>query len=116
MSRLPSSRRTSSIDCNERTKIEPLTRGCNGRRPQFRDQPQNVGEDVSVNCDFGHLESDIAPMADDLRADLNQLFLQARQRPILDRFGRRQRAQEVAEIVGECIKLKANGVGGEGTA
>jgi hypothetical protein len=47
-------------------------------------------------------------MADDLRANLDQLFLQARQRPILDGLRRRQRAQEVAEIVGECMKLKAN--------
>ena len=31
----------------------------------------------------------------------------------LDRFGRRQRAQEIAEIVGERMKLKPNGVGGE---
>ena len=35
------------------------------------------------NGDFGHLKRDIAAMADDLRADLDQLFLQARQRPLL---------------------------------
>ena len=40
-------------------------------------------------------------MADDLRADLDQLLFQAGQRPVLDRLGRRQRAQEVADIVGE---------------
>jgi hypothetical protein len=28
-------------------------------------------------------------------------------------FGRRQRAQEIAEIVGERMKLKTDGVGGE---
>ncbi len=47
---------------------------------------------------------------------LDQLFLQARQRPIFDRLGRRQRAQEVAEIVSERVKLKTDGVGGERTA
>ncbi len=52
-------------------------------------------------------------MANDLRADLDQLLLEARQRPALDRFGRRQRAQEVAEIIGEGMELKADGVGGE---
>lgn len=52
-------------------------------------------------------------MADHLRADLDQLFLQVRQRPIFDRLERDQRAQEVAEIVGEHVQLKANGVGGE---
>ena len=55
-------------------------------------------------------------MADDLRADLDQLFLEARQRPVFDRLGSRQRAQEVAEIVGERVKLKSNSVGGEGSA
>ena len=55
-------------------------------------------------------------MADNLRADLDQLFLQARQRLILDRLGRRQGAQEVAKIVGERVKLKANRVGREQTA
>jgi hypothetical protein len=40
-----------------------------------------------------------------LRADLDQLLLRARRR-VLDRLGRRQRAQEIAEIVGERMKLE----------
>jgi hypothetical protein len=44
------------------------------RQPQFGDQPQNVGEEVSWNRDLCHLERDIAFVADDLRADLDQLF------------------------------------------
>jgi hypothetical protein len=47
---------------------------------------------------LSHVESDIAPVAHDLRADLDQLLLEARQRPILDRLGRRERAQKIAEI------------------
>jgi len=70
-------------------------------RPQFPDQPQNLLEHLPWNGDLGHLEDEIATVADDLRADLDQLLLQARQRPVLDRLGRRQRAEEVAEIVGE---------------
>src|ERR1039458_9839863 len=62
------------------------------------------------------LESDIAAVAHHLRADLDQLLLQARQRPVLDRFRRRQRAQEVAKVVGERMKLKPHGVGGESPA
>ena len=50
---------------------------------------------------------------DDLRADLDQLFLQARQRPIPYGLRRRQGSQKVAEIVGQRMKLKADGVGGE---
>jgi hypothetical protein len=38
-------------------------------------------------------------VADDLRADLDQLLFEARQRPVLDRLGRRQRAQEIPDIV-----------------
>jgi len=34
----------------------------------------------------------LATVTDDLRAGLDQLFLQARQRPVLYRLGRRQRA------------------------
>ena len=69
-----------------------------------------------VNRDIGHLEGDIAAVADDLRADLDEFLLEARQRPIFDRLGRRQRAQEVAEIIGERMKLKPHGVGGERAA
>jgi hypothetical protein len=63
--------------------------------------------------DLGHLECDMAAVAHDFRADLDQLFLEARQRPILHGLGRGKGAQEVAEIVGERMKLKADGVGGE---
>ena len=65
------------------------------------------------DSDLGHLECDVAAVVDDLRADLDQLLLQARQRPVLDRLGCRQRAQEVAEIVGERMKLEPARVGGE---
>ena len=53
-------------------------------------------------------------MANDLRADLDEFFLQARPRPILDRLRRRQRAQKITKIVGQRMKLKPNRVGGEG--
>jgi hypothetical protein len=37
-------------------------------------------------------------VADDLRAELYQLFLEGRQRPIFDRFGRRRRAKEIVRL------------------
>ena len=70
---------------------------------------------MAGNGDLGHLEGDTAAMADDLGADLDQLLLQARQRPVLDRLRRRQRAQEIAEIAGQRMQLKTDGVGGERT-
>ena len=71
---------------------------------------------MSRNGDLGHLEGDIAAVAHDLRANLDEFLFEARQRPILDWFGRRQRAQEVAEIIGERMKLEPHGVGGERAA
>ena len=106
------SRRTSPVVVRAPRPHE--ARSCRGRRcPQSGDQRQDFGEHLPRYGDLGHLEGDIAAMADDLRTDLDQLLLQARQRPIFDRLGRRQRAQEVAEIVSERVKLKSNGVGGK---
>ncbi len=44
-------------------------------RPQLRDQPQYLGEQISRDSNLGHLEGDVAAVAHDLRADLDQLFL-----------------------------------------
>ena len=38
---------------------ERVTQSINGRRPQFPNQPQDVGEQVSRNGDLSHLERDI---------------------------------------------------------
>ena len=70
----------------------------------------------SWRTNLGHLECNVATRADDLRADLDQPFLESRQRAVFDRFRRRQRAQEIPKIVGERMKLEADGVGGQGTA
>src|SRR5262250_3445982 len=85
-------------------------------RPQFRDETQNLLEHLPCDGDLGHLEDDIAAVAHHLRADLDQLVLQTRQRPVLDRLRRRQRAQEIAEVVGEGMKLEPHRVGGERSA
>jgi len=73
---------------------------------------QDVGEERLRNGDLGHLKGDIAAVADDFRANLDQLLLQACQRPVLDRLGRREGLEEIAEIKGEGVKQKADGVGG----
>jgi hypothetical protein len=56
---------------------------------QFRDEPQNLLEHLPCDGDLGHLEDDITAVAPHLRADLDQLVLQGRQRPVLDRLRRR---------------------------
>ena len=53
------------------------------RLPQFRDQPQEVGKQISRDGDLGHLKCDVAAMADELRADFDELLFQGRQRPVL---------------------------------
>jgi hypothetical protein len=45
-------------------------------RPQFRDEPQNLQEHLPWDRDLGHLEGDIAAVADDFRANLDEFFLQ----------------------------------------
>ena len=55
-------------------------------------------------------------MADDLRTDLDYSLFQTRQRQILDWLGRREGSEEIAEIVGERVKLETDGVGGERAA
>ena len=40
------------------------------------------------------------------RTDLDQLLPEPGQRPVLDRLGRRQRAQEAAEVVGRRMELQ----------
>jgi hypothetical protein len=47
---------------------------------------------------------------------LDQLIAQAGQRPRLGRLRHRQRPHEVAQVIGQGMKLKANRVGGEGAA
>ena len=59
------------------------------------------------------MEGHVATVADDLRADLDQLFAQAGQRPRLRRLRHRQRAHEVAEVVGQRMQLEAHGISGE---
>ena len=97
----------------ERLTIEH-SRWCWRRlRPQFCDEAQNLLEHLLWDGNLGHLEGDVTAVAHDLRADFDQLLPQARQRPVLDRLWRRKRAQEIAEIVGQRMKLEPNGVGGE---
>src|SRR5215204_2004460 len=55
-------------------------------------------------------------MADDLRTDLDQLLLEAGQRPRLRRLRHRQCAHEVPNVIGQRMKLKTHGIGGESPA
>jgi hypothetical protein len=64
----------------------------------------------AVRWRLGHLEGEPA-VAHDLRADLGSAFPQARQRAVLDWLRCCERAQEIAEIVGERMKLEPHRIG-----
>jgi hypothetical protein len=87
----------------------PNASGCRNvrRRPRFGDETQDVGEEVSRNCDLRHLKRDIATVAHDLRADLDQLLFEAGQRPILDRFGRDDVRVDVINLMTRVDDLPA---------
>src|ERR1700730_4527762 len=55
---------------------------------------------------FGYLEPDVAAMASNFGADLDQLFPQAGQRPWLRPLGHRQCPHEIAKIVGCTIWIR----------
>ncbi len=55
-------------------------------------------------------------MSHDLRANLDELLPKRRQRPVLDLLRQSQRAQEVADIVGERVELQANRIVAEAVA
>ncbi len=71
---------------------------------------QDLSEQCSGDGDFCELECDVSTMSHDLRANLDELLPKRRQRPVLDLLRQSQRAQEVADIVGERVELQANRV------
>ena len=105
----------------ERSSAAERMRRYRDRRKQGRMVvPVEVGpEDLNLLTTKGLLRDDeiqnpeaIAAVADDLRADLDQLLPQRGQRPVPHCLRQGQRAHEVAEIVGQGVKLKPNFVCG----
>ena len=60
-----------------RNGVPSLWRGW--RRSEPVDTAQDVGEQITRNDNHGHLERDVAPVAHDLRSDLDELLSQAGQ-------------------------------------
>jgi hypothetical protein len=74
-----------------------------GRRAQRRNQPQDVSEQVARDGNLGHLEGDVATVANDCCAYFAELLTQTRERPLLDRLRRCERAKEVPNIVSQRV-------------
>jgi hypothetical protein len=62
--------------------VVPDLSSCRRRRcTQSGDRQQDFGEQPAGHRDLGELECDVSAMTNDLRADFDQLFAQAGQRP-----------------------------------
>ncbi len=72
-----------------------------------RQSGEDLSEERFGDSDLCELECDVAAMSHDLDADFDELLPECRQRPVLDLLRQRQRAQEVAYIVGQGVKLEA---------
>jgi hypothetical protein len=90
--------------------LQPLPCACGlGWRPaQVVDQAKYAGKDGSRQCRFGELEDGVAGMAHQPGVGIDQSLLQRSQRPGLDGCGRRQRSEQIGEILGEGMQLVAN--------
>ena len=85
-------------------------------RPEPVNQAQDLSEQRFGNSDRCELECDVAAMSRDLRTDLDQRVAKRSRGPMLDLLRQRQRAQEVAEIVSECMRLQANRIAAKAVA
>ena len=66
----------------------------------------DLSEQRFGDSELCELECGGAAMSHDLGAGLDELLTKRRQRPVLDLLRQRQRAQEVAAIVGERMELE----------
>ncbi len=79
-----------------------------GSWSQIINQAQDFPEQFPRHRHLGQLERDVPAMAGNLRADLDQLLPQRGQRSVLNFCRQSQRPHEVAQIVGQGVKLKPN--------
>ena len=94
------------LSCGFLLTVDFLGLRRSGSWPHFSDQPQDLGEQSPRHRNLSHLESNVPSVRDDPGADLDQLLLQAGQRPVLDRLRQSQRPHEVSEIVSKRMKLE----------
>jgi hypothetical protein len=74
----------SAAQCDPTPRLSPWSKPV--------DHLKNAPEQIARHRDLHHLESHLASVGDKLRADLDELFRQACQRPNVDLIRERQRA------------------------
>ena len=77
---------------------------------QIINQAQDFPEQVPRHRHLSQLERNVAAMSDNLGPDLHQLVAQRRHRPVLHLLRQSQCPHEVAQIVGQGVKLEPNGI------
>ncbi len=75
---------------------------------QSADRGEDGADHRAGDGHLGQLEGDGAGVADDTRPDLDQLQLQAGQRPLGHFLGQLDTAQEGGQVVGQCMQLQAH--------
>ncbi len=88
----------------------------NGPSSEIINQTQDFPEQFPRHRHLGQLEGDVPAMAGNPSSNLDQLLPQRGQGPVLDLLWQSQRPHEVAEIVGQGVKLEPDGVVAEPAA
>ena len=76
-------------------------------------RPENLPKESRRQVALRQLQDEVAGMADEPPAGLEQPLLQARQRPALDGERQDQPTQEIAEVVGDNPEEQADLIGPE---
>ena len=78
--------------------------------PEARDQAEDFFEQCLGHGHLCHLEREIAPMAHQLGADLDQLLPERCERPVAHLLRQCQYPEKVRQVVGESEELNSCGV------
>ena len=98
------------LSCRFLLAVDSLGLRRSGSSSQIINQAQDFPEQVPRHRHLSQLERNVAAMSDNLSPDLHQLVAQRRHRPVLHLLRQSQCPHEVAQIVGQGVKLEPNGI------
>ena len=94
------------LSCRFLLAVDSLGLRRSGSSSQIINQAQDFPEQVPRHRHLSQLERNVAAMSDNLGPDLHQLVAQRRHRPVLHLLRQSQCPHEVAQIVGQGVKLE----------
>ncbi len=104
------------LSCGILLTVDALGLSRGGSSSQFIDPPQDFPKRVPRHGNLCQLEHNVSAMANNFGPDLHQFLPQRGQRPGLYLLRQGQRPHEVAEIVGQGVKLESEGTVAKRTA